>query len=136
MKRRYLTVFLLLLAATLFAACDARSYGSLKSVTMPFIAQYECTDLRLGEQNLLEDYDYIRLTFEKDNVLELTYKEKDGVKKTLSGKYELNPVTRELSAEIGILGYKFKEKTVVERGKFTVSKPIGGQILTMTFSAA
>ena len=126
-----LCVFLL----TFLSACDMKNAGPLKSITRPYIAQYECVEAKLGDEDLLDKFDYIKITLlDKDN-LELNYKPKDGENKTIESNYVFDVQSRTLTAEIGILGYTFKQSTIIEKGKFTISKSIGGKQLIMKFKA-
>ena len=136
MKRKiiFLTAILTLILL-LLPACDARQYGSLKSLTKPYIAQYECTEAKLGEQDLLERFDYIEINLEPKNKMQVIYKPKDGKKNIVESRYSFDVKSHELTAEIGILGYNFKEATVVENGKFTLTKTIGDRQLIMKFKA-
>ena len=112
-----------------------KNAGPLKSITHPYIAQYECVEATLGEEDLLKKFDYIKITLVNSNTLELNYKQKNGENKTLKSNYSLDTKSRTLTAEIGILGYNIKQSTVVENGKFTISKSIGGKQLIMKFKA-
>lgn len=133
MKKRLiiLTVFCTLL--TLLCACDAKNAGPLKSITHPYIAQYECVEAKLGEEDLLKRFDYIKITLVNKDTLELNYKPKDGDNKTIESNYTFDVNSRTLTAEVGILGYTVKQSTVIEKGKFTISKSIGGKQLIMKF---
>ena len=119
----------------LVCACDAREAGSLKSITRPYIAQYECVEATLGNENLLDKFEYITVVLVNKDTMQIIYKTKGGKKKVNETKYKFDNNTHELSAEIGIYGFKFKQTTVVEKGKFTVSKPIGTKQLIMKFKA-
>ena len=136
MKRKLLlTAITFLLILLLVPACEAKQMGSLKSLTRPYIAEYECTSATLGDENLLDKFDYILLNLTNKDVLEIIYKPKDGDKKIIETKYSLDAETRELTAEIGILGYNFRQTTKIEKGKFTISKAIGSKQLIMNFKA-
>ncbi|MDE7453622.1 MAG: hypothetical protein K2N22_04360 [Clostridia bacterium] len=134
MKRKLLfitVIFALLL--TILPACDAQKAGSLKVLTRPYIAQYECVSATLGEENLLDKFDYIEVNFADKKELEIIYKLKNSDKRIITTTYELDPKTRVVSAEIGIFGYKFKQTTKIENGKFTVTKAIGKKQLILNF---
>ena len=136
MKKRLIAIVVLFTLLLSFAcACDMKNTGPLKSITHPYIAQYECVEAKLGEEDLLKKFDYIKLTLVNSNTLELNYKQKDGNNKTLKSNYTFDTKSRTLNAEIGLLGYKFKQSTVIEKGKFTISKSIGGKQLIMKFKA-
>ncbi len=135
-KRLILFVVFCTLLLTLLSACNLNVGGPLKSITNPYIAQYECVEAKLGEDDLLKKFDYIKITLVNKENLELSYKPKDGESKTIKSKYTFDVKSRTLTAEIGLLGYTFKESTVVEKGKFTLTKSIGGKQLVMKFKAS
>ncbi|MDE6597920.1 MAG: hypothetical protein K2K60_04715 [Clostridia bacterium] len=116
-------------------ACDAREAGSLKSITRPYIAHYECTEATLGNENLLDKFEYINVVLVNKDTMQIIYKPKNGKKQINETKYTFDNKTHELSAEVGIYGFKFKQSTIVENGKFTVSKQIGAKQLIMKFKA-
>lgn len=122
-----------LLCAALTACNGVQADGSVKTVTRPYIAQYECTEAKLGDANLLNAFDYVKINFVNKDEFELIYKYKDGEKKTVSGNYSVDSQTRELTGDIGIFGYRFKEKVKIENGSFTVTKKIGDKQLFVKF---
>lgn len=123
------------MALILLPACDIKNAGPLKSITHPYIAQYECVEATLGEEDLLKKFDFIKITLLNKENMELCYKPKDGESKTIKSNYTFDYKTRKLTAEVGILGYTFKQSTVIEKGRFTISKPIGSKQLIMKFKA-
>ena len=136
MKKRLIIFFVLCtLILTLLSACDMKNAGPLKSITHPYIAQYECVEATLGDEDLLDKFDYIKITLVNKDTLELNYKLKDGDNKTIESNYNFDVNSRTLTAEVGILGYSVKQSTVIEKGKFTISKSIGGKQLVMKFKA-
>ncbi len=137
MKKKFfivLATFCLILPLVV-CACDAREAGSLKSITRPYIAQYECTEATLGEDNILDKFEYINVILVNKDTMQVIFKPKNGKKQISKAKYNFNADTRELTADIGIYGYKFKQSTIVEKGKFTISKAIGQKQLIMKFKA-
>lgn len=136
MKRKLLLIAALCsLLLLLLPACDVREAGSLKSLTRPYIAQYGCTEATIGGENLFDTYEYIEIILVNKEEMQLIYKPKNGQKHTVEGTYTFNTDTRELTADIGILGYKFRESATVERGRFTISKSIGKKQLIMKFKS-
>ena len=139
MKRRFLYITLILctlLLLTLPACSTAQASGtsgSLKSLTKPYIGEYECIEARLGETNLLEKYEFITISLLDDKKMEISFKPKNGKKKTFDGAYEVNNETREFTGEVGILGVNFREATKIENGKFTITKLIFSMPLIMNF---
>lgn len=131
----FVTAFIFALLLTVFPACDAREAGSLKALTKPYIAQYECTEAKLGDEDLLEKFEYITIVLEDKQTLKLIYKPKDGEKHVAESTYSLDTETRELTADLWILGYKFRQSTTVKNGKFTITKKIGDKQLVMNFKS-
>ena len=136
MKKRLIFIFVLCtFILTFISACEVKNAGPLKSITHPYIAQYECIEAKLGEEDLLEKFDYIKITLLDKETMELNYKLKEGENKSIKSNYSFDLESRTLTAEIGLLGYTFKQSTVIEKGKFTISKSIGGKQLIMKFRA-
>lgn len=138
MKRRFfivLAIFTICLCILPACKIDTESFArsSVKAISKPYIAQYECVEARFGEDDFMEYYDYIKVILLNSTEMELLYKLKDGEKKSVKGNYTLNTETREINAEIGILGYKFKEKVEVKKGGFIISHTIFKRELYMKF---
>ena len=109
--------------------------SSVKSLTKPYITTYECTMARHGETNLLEKYEYFKITFLDSKELEVSYKRKGGKRHAHVCAYKFDDKTGVLNAEVGILGFKFKQETKIENGKFTVSMPFFGKPLVLLFQS-
>lgn len=107
--------------------------SSVKSLTKPYINTYYCTEARLGDTDLLENYDYFIITILDDEELEVAFKKNDGQRHSYKCKYEFDESTRELSAELGILGFVYRQRMLVEDGSFTISMPILTKTLFMKF---
>ena len=52
--------------------------SSLKDLTHPYINTYECTAARLGNEDLLEHYEYFKITFLDEKQVEISFKRKKG----------------------------------------------------------
>ena len=107
--------------------------SSIKELTHPYINTYECTRATLGDTNLLENYDYLRIIVGEKNQLKILYKRKGENCNEFNGTYKVNEKSNELTAEIGILGYNYKQKTIISDGRFTITLPILSKQLVMTF---
>ncbi len=138
MKKKILVITVILsLLLLLLPACSSMqasgTSGSLKSITKPYIGEYECIEARLGKTDLLEKYEFITISLLDDKKMEVSYKPKNGNKKTFEGAYKVNEETREFTGEVGILGVKFNESTKIMNGKFTLKKLIFSMPLIMNF---
>ena len=133
--RKRITIFILLLAAfcVTFAACGFDADSSLKDVTSPYITRYGCVEARYGGEDILQQFDYIRITLLDEENMELAYKFKGESKKSRVIKYTFDKESRQLNAEGGFLGVKFKQPVVVDNGEFTVSLTVGVKQLILRF---
>ncbi len=128
-------ILLLPLFGLLLCAFTIDEQSSLKSLTKPYITTYECTAARLGNQDIMEKYEYIKVTLLNDKELEVSLKRKNGKKTSYRCEYTYDEKKNSFSAELGILGFRFKQDTKIENGKFTVCMPILGRTLLMNFQS-
>ena len=136
MKKKLCAIILISFAVCLcLCAFTFDANSSVRTLTKPYITTYECTSAVFGNENLLEKYEYLRITFLDDKQLEVSYKKKNGKKHAHVCDYTYDDKTGEIFAEMGILGFKFKQATVIENGKFTLSMPILGKPLIMNFAS-
>lgn len=136
MKNKILAVILLALGACLcLCAFTLDTTSSVKTLTKPYITTYECTFARFGDEDLLEKYDYLKITFLDDKQLEVSFKRRGGKKRSYACDYSYDDKTREFQAEVGIFGFRFKQATKIENGKFTINMPVLGKPLVMRFAS-
>ncbi len=136
MKKKFIAVIFIAVAACMcMCAFTLDMNSSVKSLTKPYITTYDCTYAHLGNQDLLEKYDYLKITFLDDEKIEVSFKKKKGKKHSYISNYSYDDESGELKAEIGILGFKFRQATKIENGKFNISMPILGKQLSMVFSS-
>ena len=132
-------IFAVLLIAAILCTClcafTVDMNSSVKTLTKPYITTYDCTYAQLGKENLLEKYEYLKITILDDEKLEVSFKRKKGKKHVYTSDYSYNDQTCELKADIGIFGFRFRQATKIEDGKFNVSMPILGKQLIMRFSS-
>lgn len=107
--------------------------SSVKALTHPYINTYYCTEARLGDVNLLEKYDYFIITILDDQELEVSFKKTEGQKYSYICNYDFDEETRELSAGVGILGFSYRQKTVINNGTFYINMPVLNKTLFMKF---
>ena len=134
-KRLFVAGLLATLVITLACAFTIDENSSVKDLTHPYINSYECTRATLGETDLLEEYEYFRIIIGEGEELTVLFKQKGGKEHRYASTYKFDKDTHELTAEIGILGFTYRQKTIIENGKFTISMPILTKQLTMIFEA-
>ena len=135
MKIKFIIPTLLLAFLSLFCGCDAMNAGSLKTLTHPYINEYQCTKAILGEKDLLTDYEYITINILNDKKLLITSKPKNGEKITINGEYEVNEDSGEIICKSSFLGAEIKERVFIKKGKFTISKIIAEKPLILIFES-
>lgn len=136
MRKKFIPIILIFVAACMcMCAFTLDMNSSVKSLTKPYITAYDCTYAQLGKENLLDKYEYLKITFLDDEKLEVSFKRKRGKKHTYTSTYTYDDKTGELRSEIGILGFRFRQATKIENGKFNISMPILGKQLSMVFSS-
>lgn len=134
MKRKLICfIALLTLLLLLLPACKFDENSSLKTLTKPYIAHYECTKASYGKRDLLEDYEYIEIALLDSKKMELIYKNKNGERKVVEGTYTYDDKKQEFKSNLGILGFEFKEPVVIRDGKFTIKKQIASKMLILNF---
>lgn len=135
MKKKLCVIIIAVISCLCLCAFTFDANSSVKTLTKPYITTYDCTFARFGNVDLLEKYDYLKITFIDDKKLEVSFKRKNGKKHTYTCDYTYNEETRQFEAEIGIFGFRFKQATVIENGKFTISMPLLGKPLAMIFES-
>ena len=86
MKRKLLLVCVVLsLLLLILPAGEMDASGSVKSLTKPYIGEYECVEARLGETDLLEKYEFIKITLIDDKKMEIGFKPKNGSQRSFEG---------------------------------------------------
>ena len=134
MKKKIIpSVAFLAAACLLLCAFTIDCKSSIKSLTHPYINTYECTRAQLGNEDLLEKYEYFKITFIDAENLQVSFKRKEGKRHDYTCRYTYDDKTQEFAAEIGIFGFTFRQKSKIENGKFSVSMPVFNRQLFMLF---
>lgn len=136
MKKKICSLILIICALLIvFPACGMSADSSLKSLTKPYITEYECIDAHLGKDDLLKKYDYIKICLLNEREMQVVMKPSNGKMSAHKGTYTYDEQTHALAGEAGILGFKFKVAVILENGKFTITKNFLGLPLIMKFKA-
>lgn len=83
--------------------------GELKSITRPYLGEYECTRALLGDRDYLEDFDYVRLELRSKDEYVLRYRKKGKKEGQTDGKYRYEEGTDKLILELDERGLVTKE---------------------------
>lgn len=134
MKKKIVCALIISAFLVLFAcAFTIDPNSSIKNLTKPYANTYECTRATLGDTDLLEDYEYMRIIIHDNGKLNVEMQRKGGKKRIYQCQYTYDDNTCNLSAEIGILGFTYRQTTKIENGKFVISMPVLTKQLTMLF---
>ncbi len=113
----------------LFISCVKDS--ELTDIAKPHLGVYECTQAQLGSLDCLEHFSDVRLELTDEENFTLFYKEKRSERKKVEGKYRYDKERSLLVMEDEKAG--FYREFPLEKGKITVSLPVGGKLLVMLF---
>ena len=138
LKRLVIAVAMLCMVAACSFACACTTVeeaGALKELTDPYITMYECKEATYGGENFLVGFEYIRITLLDNETMELSFKKQGEKAQKYTCPYSFDEKTGELMAEGGAAGVRFKERILIENGKFTISFPIMEKQLVMRFES-
>ncbi len=104
--------------------------GTLPEITKPYLGTYECKRLSLGSRDLLKELQDIRLELVDEARYALFYKEKGEVRKKVEGNYSYDE-------RRGVLIFTtpqgMTQEVPLEKGTLTLSLPVAGKRLVVTF---
>ena len=105
--------------------------GGLKDITKPYLGIYECTEARLDEEDLLENYTNVALELKSGGKYVLYYTSKGEKQKKITGKYKYD-------SEKGTFtmygdGLMFKRQYTLQEGEIYVFVQIGKKNLVLKF---
>lgn len=113
MKRKlFLVCVVLSLLLLVFPACEMDAKGSVKSLTKPYIGEYECVEGHMGETDLLEKYEFIKITLIDDKKMEINFKPKNGTQHSFEGEYSVDGETREFTVKQESSAINSKKKSL------------------------
>lgn len=132
MKKQLIKTSLFSCVATLAFLFPSFQTGTLKDITKPYLGEYECESVTLGEKDYLENFAFIRLELEKGETFVLRYKTKDGQTGEEKGTYVYDDREHAICLSMGKNG-EWKRKIPIKKGKLNLSFPIGTQLFSMEF---
>ena len=106
--------------------------GELKDVTKPYMGIYKCKQAKLGEYDYLDKFDELALELKGDGEFILHYQEKDGAKKTETGKYSYDKENETITL-VGGAGGIFKREFPLQGGALTIDVKIAEKNLLLRF---
>ena len=105
---------------------------SLKDITKPYLGVYECHEAKLGEEDCLQNFDYIRLELKRKGLFVLSYQTKGGESKEEKGRYEYEKETQSIIFQAEAMPF-IKRQFPLKEGKLIIIVSLGGKNLKMRF---
>ena len=104
----------------------------LTDITKPHLGFYECEYARLSGEELLEDFDYIRLELKADGNFEISYCKKGGKAQKESGKYQYDKKKESVTFYLSDAN-AFKRTFPLKDGVMDIALRFGGKTLNAKF---
>ena len=123
-----------MICALVAAGCDISEMSSLKDLSRPYAGEYKCRKLQLGSEDVLGQFEYVKLDLAYGGAFILYWRDTSGGENAYEGKYKLSEEnsTVTLSSEAG-----GKEMTYVfpyTEGKVTMELLFNEKLLLAEFS--
>lgn len=126
---------LLFSGVLLFSGCNVSEMSTLSDLSKPYVGFYECEQIQLGNEDMTERFDYIRLELSYGGEFSLTYKSKEGNEGGYGGTYSADTGAHKitLNANVGQMRKSFTFP--MENGKIYADYMLRGKLLHAIFSA-
>ncbi len=122
------------LSLALFCGCDSGSIpGSLFDISHPYTGVYRCEYVKLGDENLLDQFDYITLELKGDGLYKLSFRQKDGVKGAYRGHYHLDTENNLFTIHEKIFGKHIEKSFRIENGAIDITVLYGDREFAVRF---
>ena len=132
MKKTVLKSSLLAGLLTLFLCFSCGTKQSLKDIEKPYLGEYQCTRISIGETPYLQRFDFIVLELKTNEKCVLQYQEKNGKKQRLEGGYVYDGVTHSVMFTFLERG-AYKRKFPLKDGKLQISFPLNNTLFIAEF---
>lgn len=129
MKKLLPALFFLLFLPPVLTGCSVSDMSSLTELSRPYVGEYTCEELRLGEEDMLDRFEYVRLTLGPDGDAQLTWRTMEGGEGETLLHYEMHEGSITLSKAGRMGAYTFP----VEQGAIVITHNIIGRMLYAKF---
>ena len=107
------------------------NWGGLKEISQPHLGFYQCESATLGQEDLTEFFDFVRVELTRDGKLILSFKDKLGRK----GEYSLDYEYDSEKGEITLIAPDGGKRTFpFQDGEWTLSIPYGEKLFHAKFT--
>ena len=104
--------------------------GSLTDITKPYLGMYECQNATLGEDDIIDDFSYVRLELHPDETFTLYYRKKKGKEHKETGKYFYDKEAETICLSTGV-GDVLKRTFPLKNGVISITMRMGTKTLQM-----
>ena len=116
----------------LFALCGcAVEPSSLPDISRPYVGMYECEELSMGGEDMMEKFEFVRLELGYGGEFRLVYRTASGNEGGYSGTYKMTDKDITLTVERGILHRSFTFPVV--EGGILIDYNLQGKLLHAKF---
>lgn len=127
------TIVVIIFSVYGFCGCSVGEMSGLKDFTKSFCGTYECKKAVLGETNLLDDFEYIRLELKTDGSACFYYKPFGGKKVEKEGEYKLTEEENEIMLCFTALGKRYCKKIKTSGGEIDIVQNYGNRQMLIIF---
>lgn len=125
----------LLACAPCLNCCDVGGSSTLQDISKPYAAEYKCKQLKMGEEDLLQDYEYLKLDLKNGGNFRCFYLDKRGNEGEYSGKYRVSKEAGEITFSSETNGEQKSYTFPYEKGTVMIRYLFGDRLLYGEFSA-
>lgn len=130
--RKLCCALLAALCLILFTGCDVREMSSLRDVAKPYVGEYQCEKMTLGGDDVLQNYEYVRLKLSYNGKFTLFYRDKNGRKGEYGGEYSFAENSITFTAKNGT--EESSKSFPYKKGTVYIELPTDGKLLLAEFS--
>ena len=122
------------LSLFLLGGCDVSEMGSLPELSKPYVGVYECEELTLGGEEMLEKFEKIQLELEYKGDFTLSFLTLEGMKGEYEGEYEVLIEDEEIKLSMTSEGAEKHFFFRMEKGEILFDYNLGGKLLHAVFT--
>ena len=131
--RKILLLVSACLSLFLLGGCDVSEMGSLAELSKPYVGVYECEELSLGGEEMLEKFEKIQLELEYKGDFTLSFLTLEGMEGEYEGEYEVSIEDEELKLSMTSGGAEKQFYFRMEKGEILLDYNLGGKLLHASF---
>lgn len=132
MKKRNV-VKVSLLAPLLLLAANFANMSSLFDIAKPYAGTYECKYVMLGDENILDDFEYIELELLPSNIYKIEFLNSNKIKGLYRGHYSYDEKDGTITIDENIFGQKVKKTFSAKDGVIDIDVQYGKTLLYVKF---